>query len=139
MEEARPPAEQADYGDLRDRLLASGPNGHELDSPWSTYAQDALTCIDAALVASSLSAEEFRDVWIEFAVEPMVASLNARGYDVWHEPVPAGGSPLQVELDNVVEFLTEAAVRLSRSDEVTSSDYAELIREAAVIRPPFDR
>jgi hypothetical protein len=49
---------EGDYRHLRERLIASAPNGHELDSPWSTYAQDVLICLDAALVASSVSASE---------------------------------------------------------------------------------
>lgn len=129
-------AEQSDHQELRQRLFASGPHGHELDSPWSTYAQDAITCIDAALVASSTSGDQdFRPMWIQFALEPLVASLDARGYDVEYSPVSIGGNPLQMELDLAVDFLRSAISKLSGSTAITTLDYSQLTREAQVIVP----
>ena len=124
--------------DLRQSLLQSGPYGNELDSPWSTYAQDAITCIDAALVASSVSdEEEFRPEWIQFALEPLVVSLAARGYDVDFDPVPPGGNPLQLELDAAIWFLRSAVSSMSRIGLLAESDYRLLIRDAEVIVRPL--
>lgn len=127
-----------EYPDLRRDLLRSGPHGHDLDSPWSTYAQDVITCIDAALVASSVSGEEeFQPNWIQFALEPLVVSLAARGYDVEFEPVPPGGSPLQAELDVAVEFLRSALQSVSSAGHIGESEYRSMIRNAKVLVPPF--
>ncbi|GGO01694.1 hypothetical protein [Micromonospora parathelypteridis] len=126
---------QGDHLQLRQRLLDSGPNGHELDSPWSSYAQDALTCVDAALVAAStLGGRDFKPIWIQYVINPMVVSLDVQGYDVEFSPVPRGGSELQVQLDRVIEFLHSTAARIS-VEPMNREAYGELIEEAAVIRP----
>jgi hypothetical protein len=123
---------------LRRSLFRSGPHGNDLDSPWSTYAQDAITCIDAALAACSTSGgEEFQSNWIQFALEPLVVSLAIRGYDVEFDPVAPGGSPLQVELDEAVDFLRRALQIMSGASLVEESDYRLLIRSARVLIPPL--
>jgi hypothetical protein len=131
-------AAEGDYADLRRLLFASGPNGHELDSPWSTYAQDALTCIDAGLVASSVTGQrDFRASWIFSALEPMVTSLNDRGYDVEFDAVEIGSTDLQREIDSAVAFLFSAVTDLLNTQEVSPVVYAQLIEEAFVIAPSF--
>jgi hypothetical protein len=128
------------YEETRQILLESGPNGHELDSPWSTYAQDALVCVDAGLVAASVNGrDEFKPAWIFSAVEPTVASLNYRGYDVEFDAVDIGSTDRQREMDAAVDFLSAAIVRLARLDEVSSVAYAQLVNEAQAIVPPVDR
>lgn len=130
---------QGDHRELRQRLLAAGPNGHELDSPWSTYAQDALTCVDAALVAAStLGERDFKPIWIQYVINPLVVSLDVQGYDVESSPGPAGGNELQVQLDRAVTFLHSAAARLSLQ-EIDLVTYRELVEEAEVIRPTILR
>ena len=133
-------APESEFTELRRRILESGPNGHELDSPWSTYAQDALTCIDAGLVAASVGGQqEFRTAWVFSAMEPMVASLNERGYDVEFDPVETGSTDLQREMDATVDFLSSAIARLSGLSEVSSAVYVQLIDGARAIVPPFDK
>ncbi|MGK5442002.1 hypothetical protein ACSNN7_09280 [Micromonospora sp. URMC 105] len=128
-------APQGDHTELRQRLLDSVPNGHELDSPWSTYAQDALICVDAAVVAASVADGDFKPIWIQYAIEPMVVSLDVQGYDVEFAPVPVGGNELQAQLDRAVEFLQAATSRLVDPLTVDRSSYAALVKEASIIRP----
>ncbi|MFD6562640.1 hypothetical protein [Micromonospora profundi] len=126
---------QGDHLELRKRILAAGPNGHEHDSPWSSYAQDALTCADAALVAASTLGDlDFKPIWIQYVINPMVVSLDVQGYDVEFSPGPVGGNELQVQLDRVIAFLHSATARLSLQavDRVT---YRDLVEEAEIIRP----
>jgi len=131
---------EGSYEVTRRFLLESGPNGHELDSPWSTYAQDALTCIDAGLVAASVGGRhEFRPAWIFSALEPMVASLNDRGYDVEFDAVETGSTDLQREIDIAINFLSASTTRLARLEEVSPVAYARLVDEALAIVPPVDR
>ena len=130
--------ESAERADLRGSLMRSGPHGNELDSPWSTYAQDAITCIDAALVAASGDVEEFQPKWIQFALEPLVVSLAARGYDVDFEPVPPGGNSLQMELDAAVDFLRSALAWAKRVRSCNAAEYQNLIRSARVLVPRLD-
>ncbi|MEU7943083.1 hypothetical protein AB0C50_00205 [Micromonospora taraxaci] len=126
---------QGDHRELRQRILAAGPNGHELDSPWSTYAQDALTCVDAALVAAStLGDRDFKPIWIQYVINPMVVSLDVQGYDVEFSPGPIGGNELQMQLDRAITFLHSAAARLSLQ-EIDFVTYSELVENAEVIRP----
>jgi hypothetical protein len=80
--------------------------------------------------------DEFKPAWIFSAAEPMVASLNDRGYDVEFDAVDIGSTDLQREIDAVVDFLWAAIARL---DEVSSAGYAQLVDEAQAIVPPVDR
>jgi hypothetical protein len=130
-------AEPGNHDVLRREILDSGPHGHELDAPWSTYAQDALICLDAALVVASDVPEEFKPVWVFSAVEPMLASLNARGYDADFEPVEVGSTELQREMDATVDFLSSAVVDLSIHAVVPAELYANLIVRARAVVPPF--
>lgn len=127
----------SEHPDLRSALARSAPHGNDLDSPWSTYAQDAITCIDAALVASSGNGGDFRPQWIQFSLEPLVVSLAARGYDVEIDPVPPGESSSQMEVDAAVDFLRDAIDRVSGSDAISVAEYRLLIRDARVLVPPF--
>ncbi|MFG1938763.1 hypothetical protein [Micromonospora tulbaghiae] len=125
-----------DYAALRQRLLESGPNGHELDSPWSTYAQDVLTCIDAAVVAASVRYEsDFKSVWVQSVINPMVVSLDVRGYDAEFEPVPVGSTELQAELDRAVSFVFSVVADLSDGESVSRDVYEGLVQRAVVLRP----
>jgi hypothetical protein len=130
-------AEPGDHDVLRRGILGSSPHGHELDTPWSTYAQDALICLDAALVAATDGPEEFKPAWVFSAVEPMLASLNARGYDADFEPVEIGSTELQREMDAAVDFLSSAIVDLSGHAVVQPGLYANLIVRARAVVPPF--
>jgi hypothetical protein len=129
-------AKLAESAHLTDLLFQSLPNGHELDAPWSTYAQDAVACIHAGLIVASASSEErFRPEAIQYALEPLVASLAVRGYDVDIEPLPRGGSPLQRELDGAVDFLYDALTNLADRESLSLSMYKSLIRQANVLIP----
>ena len=56
--------------DLLEKLASASPDGEEFDAPGSTYAQDVVICVDAALRAT-IDSEPIRPEWIEFAVEPI--------------------------------------------------------------------
>jgi hypothetical protein len=130
-------ASAGDHAEARRLLLESGPHGHELDSPWSTYAQDVLICIDAGLVASSVAGQsQFKSEWVYSALEPMVTSLSDRGYDVEFDPVDPGSTDLQREMDAAVGFLSDAIVDLSHFKSISSAKYVELAEGARVLLPP---
>jgi uncharacterized protein YjaG (DUF416 family) len=64
-----------------EQVAAATPHGGEFDSPGSTFAQDAVICIDAALRACS----EFERVdvrWIEYPIEAsrIAACLRETGF-----------------------------------------------------------
>lgn len=120
-----------DCNALRDRILRSVPNGHDLDSPWSTYAIDASVCIDAALVASSVDLHcQFMPSWLYYVLEPLAVALSPSGYGLAPELLAAGG-----RLAVAVDFLADAISELSGIDKVTDKQYETLLRSAAVISP----
>jgi hypothetical protein len=71
-------AEAADHSELRTRLdLAVSDDEH----PWSTYAQDALICVDARLAAASVG-DRPKGMLIQFAMEPLMAVIEDRDADL---------------------------------------------------------
>ncbi|MFD0730492.1 hypothetical protein [Planotetraspora mira] len=117
--------------ELRDRLLESVPNGHELDSPWSTHATDALICIDAALVAASEDLQDFFEPsWIYYVLEPLAVSLSPNSYDLPPALLSKGG-----RISAAVDFLSRAISELSKVGDVSDEMYEGLLRSAVAIRP----
>jgi hypothetical protein len=117
--------------ELRDRILESVPNGHDLDSPWSTYAIDALVCIDAALVAASADLQAlFKPSWLYYVLEPLAVTLSPDGYELAPALLAKGG-----RLSVAVDFLAEAISELSGIGEVSDEGYEGLLRGAVVISP----
>lgn len=55
---------------LLETLASASPDGEEFDAPGSTYAQDVVICVDAAL-RTTIASETIRPEWIEFALEPI--------------------------------------------------------------------
>ncbi|GIH03512.1 hypothetical protein Rhe02_15790 [Rhizocola hellebori] len=120
-----------DNRELRDRMLASVPSGHDLDSPWSTYVIDVSLCIDAALVAASADLHAlFKPSWIYYVLEPLAEALSPNGYELEPELLGNGG-----RLSLAVDFLSNAISDLSRRAEVSDEMYEGLLRGAAVINP----
>lgn len=66
---------------MPDRLAALVPSGESFDAPDSTYAQDAVICVDAAARAL-VGDEDLSGDWAEFAVEPVctMASIRLTGF-----------------------------------------------------------
>jgi hypothetical protein len=124
-------ADEDEYDDLRRLLIEAAPHGHDLDAPWSTYAQAVLICVDAAVVASSRSAaSEFKPSWIQYALEPLVSAefagaMNGSGREGHSR------SPLTIAVD----YLQGAVARLVGSGPLSSDEYAQLAEDALVIRP----
>jgi Protein of unknown function (DUF416) len=63
--------------DVLSRLESMIPSGERFDSPDSTYAQDVIICVDAA-VRALLDGEALVGEWAEFAVEPTYTMVSKR-------------------------------------------------------------
>jgi hypothetical protein len=116
--------EKGDHSAVRGQLLDAAPHGHDLDSPWSTYAQNAVICVDAAVVASSVNASEFRPTWIQYVLEPL---------NTWEENGNAGGNASQVPA--AAGFLQRLITGIGTAGPISEPEYDALIREAEVICP----
>jgi hypothetical protein len=96
-----------DNRELRDRILESVPNGHDLDSPWSTYAIDASVCIDAAIVAASADLQAlFRPSWLYYVLEPLAVTLSPNSYEL-APALLSKGSRLSVAVDFLGKSISE--------------------------------
>jgi hypothetical protein len=127
-------AEATDHSELTARLnLAVSDDEH----PWSTYAQDALICVDAGLAAASVGNRP-KGILIQFALEPLIAVMEDRDADLirtygdryWRREIiedPAMAAALG--------FLHGSIATVSRVASVGSREFGELVSEAAVLRP----
>jgi len=127
-------AEAADHSELRARLdLAVSDDEH----PWSTYAQDALICVDAGLAAASVG-DRPKGMLIHFALEPLMAVMQDRDADLiriygnryWRREIikdPAMATALGI--------LRRSIAKVSQAASVDSREFGELVSEAAVLRP----
>lgn len=59
------------------RLEVLTPSGEGFDSPDSTYAQDAVICVDAAVRALT-PGESLNSGWVEYAIEPVKTKVSVR-------------------------------------------------------------
>jgi hypothetical protein len=131
-------AEAANHVELRSRLAATAPHGDDLDSPWSTYVQDVIICTDAGLAAASVDLRP-DPIWIQFALEPLMSSLQnrdvevlrARGEDHWAASVL--GDPVMA---SALAFLQRSITRLLRDPNVDQPGFLSLVEEARVLCPP---
>jgi hypothetical protein len=129
--------DQGDRSDLRARLMASMPHGDDLDAPWSTYVQDVLICADAGLAAASTNVRP-KPIWIQYALEPQMASMQARdadvirthGEDYWSRSVVDDPA-----MAGALAFLRESIATVSRSDSVDERQYRGMVERATVLRP----
>ncbi len=130
-------ADQADRSELRGRLMTSMPHGDDLGSPSSTYVQDALICADAGLAAASIDAQP-KSIWIQYALEPQMASMQIRdaeiirthGDDYWSRLVTD-----DAVMASALAFLRELIAAVSRNDLVDQGQYRAMVEAAAVLRP----
>ena len=130
-------AEPADHSDLRARLMGTVPHGHELGAPWSTYAQDALICIDAGLAAASTNGH-LKPIWIQYPLEPLTASMQIRdsdlirshGEDEWSRGIV--NDPVFVD---ALVFLRAAIAEVAQSSPLRIADLRRLVERAAVLLP----
>lgn len=127
-------AEAADHSELQARLdRAVSDDEH----PWSTYAQDTLICVDGGLAAVSAD-DRPQGIWIEFALEPLVAVLQDRDTDLiriygsryWRREIIK--DPVMA---TALGFLHELVAKASQPASVDSREFRTLTREAAVLRP----
>lgn len=129
------PAEAADHSELRARLMNAMPHGDTLDAPWSTYVQDALICVDAALAAASLDTT-LKSIWIEYALEPLLVSMQIRdvemirayGMNCWSRKIVDDPT-----LSSAMSFLRRAIEKIL-TERIDGSGFALLAREAAILR-----
>jgi hypothetical protein len=130
-------AEAADHADLRARLMGTVPHGHDLGAPWSTYAQDALICTDAGLAAASAT-DSPKSIWIQYALEPLMAStqirdsdvIRSRGEDYWSR-----GIVNDPAMATALAFLRSAIAEVARNARVNHADFGRLVEEATVLLP----
>lgn len=126
--------EATDHSELTARLnLAVSEDEH----PWSTYAQDALICVDAGLAAASVG-DRPKGMLIQFALEPLMAVMEDRDADLirtygnryWRREIikdPAMAAALG--------FLRRSIAKVSQAASIDSHEFDELVSEAAVLRP----
>ena len=129
--------EGSDRGDLRARLLAAVPHGDDLAAPWSTYAQDAIICADAGLAAASTDAS-IKSIWIQYALEPHMASMQMRDVDT----IRSHGDEYwaRVVMDDpamtaAVAFLRRSIADVAGDESVGEENYQRMVADAAVLRP----
>lgn len=127
--------------DLLDELGANIPHGDDFDSPSSTFAQDAVICIDAAVRAAA--GTDVDPMWIEYALEPSTtaAALTGRGLvdvgssaedEAWRSSLLE--NPLVAE---PISFLREATSALGQWDVTDRESTISTLRaRAAVLLPP---
>lgn len=126
-----------DHSALRARLMGSVPHGHDLDSPWSTYAQGVLICIDAGLAASSVF-DSCKPIWIQYSIEPLVTSLQYRdedilisqGEELWGRQIL--GDPA---MESALLFLRKIILLSERETPLLEVRYRELVSDARVLLP----
>jgi hypothetical protein len=127
----------ADHSGIRAALAAEIPHGDDLDSPWSTYAQDALICVDAGLAAASIS-DHPMPIWIQYGLEPLSTSLQlrdedlvrSRGEEYWRREVVS-----DPDMAKAIAFLRRVTGELSERADVSLSEYHRIATEASVLRP----
>jgi uncharacterized protein YjaG (DUF416 family) len=97
------------------RLEALMPSGERFDSPDSTYAQDVVVCVDAAL-RSLIPTEVLAGDWIEYAVEPVKTRISIQNTGFASvEGTAAVEWEMQLMRDpEIVEFLGDCETLLSR-------------------------
>jgi uncharacterized protein YjaG (DUF416 family) len=69
---------------LIDKLQEIIPNGETFDAPDSTYAQDAVICVDSALRALT-EGKTIDAAWVEFVLEPFTCSVSLAKTDMLSE------------------------------------------------------
>ncbi len=129
--ELEQPTSAASSSMLR-RLEALTPSGEEFDSPDSTYAQDVVVCVDAA-VRSLVPSETLAGDWVEYAVEPVKtrASIRSTGF-ASVEGADAVGWEMQLMRDPAVaEFLADCEALLSRLQTAGNGLTASQLRNEA--------
>ena len=130
-------SDQAEHRELRARLMASVPHGSDLDAPSSTYVQDVLICADGGLEAASIDGHP-KPIWIQYAIEPMMTSLQMRdvdiirlhGDDYWSKSIIHDSA-----MAGTLAFLQESISKISRSESVRITQYRSMVDEAAVLCP----
>jgi hypothetical protein len=126
--------EAGDHRRLRERLMAvTAPDGH----PWGTFVQDVLICADAGLAAASAD-DHPRSMWIDYALEPLIAVMENRDADVirmygdkyWSREILRDPT-----MATAIGFLRGLIAEISQTGSVGPRKFDELVREAAVLRP----
>ncbi|MEV0570082.1 hypothetical protein [Dactylosporangium sp. NPDC050588] len=126
-----------DHGELRASLAASVPNGHDLDGPWSTNVQAAIICADAGLAAASVDAQP-ESIWIEYALEPLTSSVQARdialvrrlGYTAWLYRLPQDPA-----VAAALSFIQQCCRRILSGGPLTRREFTALVSEGNVLLP----
>jgi hypothetical protein len=133
-------ADKADHSELLARLVDCVPHGHDYDTPWSTYAQDAIICADASLLAASLDCAVDPE-WISYALEPLESALSNRDVDLISDPSTGGESlwrqriPQDPAMRAALTFLRESIVSLRGSHEIDPTKLDELTNNGRVLLP----
>lgn len=111
------------------RLEVLTPSGEEFDSPDSTYAQDAVICVDAA-VRALIPGEPLNGGWIEYAIEPVKTKVSVQksGY-VSMAGEAAGACEAQLVADpEIATFLNDCENLIARLEAVTNIPNVDSLR-----------
>jgi uncharacterized protein YjaG (DUF416 family) len=114
------------------RLEALTPSGERFDSPDSTYAQDVVVCVDAA-VRSLISQEVLDGNWVEYAVEPVKtrASIESTGFSSIEGAAAASWESHLMGNPRVAEFLADCEGLLAHLKNLSAESTPSELRAQA--------
>jgi uncharacterized protein YjaG (DUF416 family) len=114
------------------RLADVTPSGEDFDSPDSTYAQDAIVCLDAAWRAL-IPGEVLDGNWVEYALEPIKTKVSIEKCGYSSVEGDAGGEwEAKLMADpHVAAFLRDCEDLLSRIQTTADAALVAVIRSEA--------
>lgn len=128
-------APTADHFTLRIELLEAACRARELGTPWSTYIQSTVVCVDAGLAAASVG-DSPRSMSIQYALDPLIITMGLRDTCVGQR----NGRDLQNSsrsraVPEAIHLLHVAVAEFSRGLPVRPARLASFVERAAVLRP----
>lgn len=114
------------------RLTVITPSGEDFDSPDSTYAQDAIVCLDAALRAL-IPGETLNGNWVEYALEAIRTKVSVEKFG-YSSVEGAAGDEWEAKLavaPEVATFLRDCDDLISRIQTTKTLPLIAKIRSEA--------
>lgn len=126
--------------ELIEALASAVPHGDDFDSPQSTFAQDAVICVDAAVKPAV--GMQVDGSWVEYVLEPMATSLTLRDLGLTDVGSDSAGDAVRDGLVDdpamaqALAFCRTALATLHQGQfDDCMSVIATLRTDAAVLRP----